>query len=231
MHREGGSVNRSWQLGTGLLLTGLAGYVDALGFVRLGGLYTSFMSGNTTQLAVFGAEANLHKMLLPAILIAAFLTGSVLGSGLAILVPTRWSTPVVLAYESLLILGGLALGLATPELGLAAFFVAVAMGAQNAVLAQVQGFRAGTTFVTGALFSLGQKIAKALTRTGDPLGWIGDGLVWLSLLLGALLGALAYDAFALYALIAPAAVSGVLALITAFLVLRAGARAPKVESP
>jgi len=224
-------VNRSWQLGTGLLLTGLAGYVDALGFVRLGGLYTSFMSGNTTQLAVFGAEANLHKMLLPAILIAAFLTGSVLGSGLAILVPTRWSTPVVLAYESLLILGGLALGLATPELGLAAFFVAVAMGAQNAVLAQVQGFRAGTTFVTGALFSLGQKIAKALTRTGDPLGWIGDGLVWLSLLLGALLGALAYDAFALYALIAPAAVSGVLALITAFLVLRAGARAPKVESP
>ncbi len=224
-------MNRSWQLGTGLLLTGLAGYVDALGFVRLGGLYTSFMSGNTTQLAVFGAEANLHKMLLPAILIAAFLTGSVLGSGLAILVPTRWSTPVVLAYESLLILGGLALGLATPELGLAAFFVAVAMGAQNAVLSQVQGFRAGTTFVTGALFSLGQKIAKALTRTGDPLGWIGDGLVWLSLLLGALLGALAYDAFALYALIAPAAVSGVLALITAFLVLRAGARAPKVESP
>ena len=224
-------MNRSWQLGTGLLLTGLAGYVDALGFVRLGGLYTSFMSGNTTQLAVFGAEANLHKMLLPAILIAAFLTGSVLGSGLAILVPTRWSTPVVLAYESLLILGGLALGLATPELGLAAFFVAVAMGAQNAVLAQVQGFRAGTTFVTGALFSLGQKIAKALTRTGDPLGWIGDGLVWLSLLLGALLGALAYDAFTLYALIAPAAVSGVLALITAFLVLRAGARTPKVESP
>jgi uncharacterized membrane protein YoaK (UPF0700 family) len=230
MHREGGSVNRSWQLGTGLLLTGLAGYVDALGFVRLGGLYTSFMSGNTTQLAVFGAEGNLHKVLLPAILIVAFLTGSVLGSGLAILVPSRWTTPVVLAYESLLILGGLALGLATPELGLAAFFVAVAMGAQNAVLAQVQGFRAGTTFVTGALFSLGQKIAKALTRTGDPWGWIGDGLVWLSLLLGALLGALAYDAFALYALIAPAAVSGVLALITAFLVLRAGPRGTKVLS-
>ncbi|MCJ2116025.1 DUF1275 domain-containing protein [Methylobacterium sp. J-001] len=224
-------MNRSWQLGTGLLLTGLAGYVDALGFVRLGGLYTSFMSGNTTQLAVFGAEAQLHRMLLPAILIAAFLTGSVLGSGLAILVPARWTTPVVLAYESLLILGGLALGLASPELGLAAFFVAVAMGTQNAVLAQVQGFRAGTTFVTGALFSLGQKIAKALTRTGEPFGWIGDGLVWLSLLLGAYLGALAYEAFALYALIAPAAVSGVLALITAFLVLRAGQRTTKVESP
>ena len=51
-------MNRSWQFGTGLLLTGLAGYVDALGFVRLGGLYTSFMSGNTTQFAVFGHEAS-----------------------------------------------------------------------------------------------------------------------------------------------------------------------------
>jgi uncharacterized membrane protein YoaK (UPF0700 family) len=222
-------VSRSWQLGIGLLLTGLAGYVDALGFVRLGGLYTSFMSGNTTQLAVFGAEAELHRMVLPATLLLAFLTGSVLGSGLAILVPPRWTTPM-LAYESLLILGGLGLGLESPELGLAAFFVAVAMGSQNAVLAQVKGFRAGTTFVTGALFSLGQKIAQALTRTGDPLGWVGDGLVWLSLLFGAYLGAHAYGIFSLYALIAPAAISGGLALITAILVLRAGPPATKVPS-
>ncbi|MDP4002248.1 YoaK family protein [Methylobacterium sp. NEAU K] len=223
-------MNRSWQLGTGLLLTGLAGYVDALGFVRLGGLYTSFMSGNTTQLAVFGSEGELHRMVLPAILILAFLMGSVLGSGLSILVPHRWATPAVLAYESLLILGGLGLGLESPELGLAAFFVAVAMGSQNAVLAQVRGFRAGTTFVTGALFSLGQKIAQALTRTGDPFGWIGDGVVWLSLLLGAFLGGLAYQAFALYALIAPAALAGGMSLVTKILVMRAGPPAVKVES-
>ncbi|SDM73014.1 Uncharacterized membrane protein YoaK, UPF0700 family [Methylobacterium phyllostachyos] len=224
-------MSRTLQLGLGLLLTGLAGYVDALGFVRLGGLYTSFMSGNTTQLAVFGAAAELHRMVLPATLLFAFLFGSVLGSGLAILVPPRWTTPVVLAYESLLILGGLGLGLESPELGLAAFFVAVAMGSQNAVLSQVTGFRAGTTFVTGALFSLGQKIAQALTRTGDPLGWIGDGLVWLSLLLGAYLGAHAYALFALYALIAPAALSGGLALLTALVVLRAGPPAAKVPAP
>ncbi|MCJ2133171.1 DUF1275 domain-containing protein [Methylobacterium sp. J-026] len=224
-------MSRLLQLGLGLLLTGLAGYVDALGFVRLGGLYTSFMSGNTTQLAVFGAAADLHRLVLPATLILAFLIGSVLGSGLAILVPARWTTPVVLAYESLLILGGLGLGLESPELGLAAFFVAVAMGSQNAVLAQVKGFRAGTTFVTGALFSLGQKIAQALTRTGDPLGWIGDGLVWLSLLFGAYLGAQAYGHFALYALVAPAALSGGLALLTAILVLRTAPPAAKVPAP
>jgi len=221
-------VKRPWQLGTGLLLTGLAGYVDALGFVRLGGLYTSFMSGNTTQLAVLGAQVELHRMVLPAILIFAFLTGSVLGSGLAILVPARWATPTVLAYEALLILAGLGLGLASPELGLAAFFIAVAMGSQNAVLTQVTGFRAGTTFVTGALFSLGQKIAQALTRTGNPLGWIGDALVWVSLLVGALMGAHAYQQFGLYALITPAAITGGLALITALLVLRTAPPAANV---
>ena len=121
-----------------------------------------------------------------------------------------------------------------PELGLAAFFVAVAMGSQNAVLAQVKGFRAGTTFVTGALFSLGQKIAQALDPApGDPsagsaTGWSGSPCSF-----GAFLGALAYGRFALYALIAPAAVSGVLALITAFLVLRAGAARPprRLRSP
>ena len=41
----------------------------------------------------YRAQVELHRMILPAILILAFLTGSVLGSGLAILVPPRWTTP------------------------------------------------------------------------------------------------------------------------------------------
>lgn len=221
-------MSRTGQLAAGLVLTALAGYVDALGFIRLGGLYTSFMSGNTTQLAVFSAEGEGRHMLLPAVLLSAFLIGAILGSGLSILVPQRWATPIVLAYESLLILGALALGLASPELGLAAFFMAMAMGSQNAVLAQVKGFRAGTTFVTGALFSLGQKIAQALTRTGDPWGWLGDGLVWLSLLVGAFCGALAYNALGLYALIPPAGVAGGLALVATLLIVRAGPSGAKV---
>lgn len=35
-----------------VLLSALAGYVDSLGFLQLGGLFVSFMSGNSTRLAV-----------------------------------------------------------------------------------------------------------------------------------------------------------------------------------
>src|SRR6202048_352862 len=37
-------------------LSALAGYVDAIGFLHLGGLFVSFMSGNSTRLGVSLAE-------------------------------------------------------------------------------------------------------------------------------------------------------------------------------
>src|ERR1700712_6057955 len=142
-------MNRSWLLAYGLILTALAGYVDALGFIRLGGLYTSFMSGNTTQLSVALGHQDFHHAILPALLIFTFFLGATLGGGLSVVTAPRWATPVVLAFEALTVLGALSIGLTTPDLGLASLFMALAMGAQNAVLVQVQGFRAGTTFVTG----------------------------------------------------------------------------------
>lgn len=216
----GAFVNRQWQLATGLTLTALAGYVDALGFVRLGGLYTSFMSGNITQLAVLTGELETMHLWLPLALIGSFLFGAILGSLVAILIGDRWATPAVLTVEAGLVAGALVIGLVAPEPGWASFALATAMGAQNAVLSRVKGFRAGTTFVTGALFGFGQKIAEAITRKGPPFAWAGDGLVWLSLFVGALCGALAYQALNLYALIAPALVAAVLALITSLLVAR-----------
>ncbi|MFX6760099.1 DUF1275 family protein, partial [Acinetobacter baumannii] len=38
-------------------LSGLAGFVDGIGFLHLGGLFVSFMSGNSTHLGVSLAEA------------------------------------------------------------------------------------------------------------------------------------------------------------------------------
>lgn len=214
-------MSRSWQLAFGLLLTALAGYVDAIGFVRLNGLYTSFMSGNTTQLGVSLAHRQFGHAVMPALLIAVFLLGSTLGSGLAIVVPAPWKTSAVLAYEAVLVSGALALGLQLADFGLSSVCMALAMGAQNAVLGSVQYFRAGTTFVTGALFSLGQKIAAAFTGTGTPFGWIGDAAVWGALLFGALAGAAVYAAIDISALVLPAILAALLSATAALFAARA----------
>jgi uncharacterized membrane protein YoaK (UPF0700 family) len=159
-------MSRNWHLGFGLILTALAGYVDALGFIRLGGLYTSFMSGNTTQFAVALGHDTPLLAILPGLLIAAFMLGALCGGGLSALTPARWSTPVLLGFETVLISGAYLTAVEDPSPGHASLLLALAMGAQNAALAHVQGFRAGTTFVTGALFST--------SSAGSATAWSGS---------------------------------------------------------
>lgn len=57
----------------------LAGYVDAVGFLYLGGFFVSFMSGNSTRLAV-GLSTHLSDAATAAGLIASFVIGVMLGS-------------------------------------------------------------------------------------------------------------------------------------------------------
>ena len=61
------------------MLTAAAGMIDVVGFIELGGFYTSFMSGNTTQLGAGLAHVG-PTLFLPAGLIAMFIVGSFLGS-------------------------------------------------------------------------------------------------------------------------------------------------------
>ncbi|GJD74362.1 YoaK family protein [Methylobacterium goesingense] len=224
-------MTRPWHLGFGLILTALAGYVDALGFIRLGGLYTSFMSGNTTQFAVALGHGDPHHALLPALLILAFLLGGICGGGLSALTPARWVTPVILGFETAVVTAAFQAATAAPDSGIASLMLALAMGAQNAVLSYVQGFRAGTTFVTGALFGLGQKLALALARRGARTAWVGDGVVWFSLLVGSVAGTVAYGKLALYALAIPAGLAGSLALLATILIARSAPPKGVVKAP
>jgi uncharacterized membrane protein YoaK (UPF0700 family) len=60
-------------------LAALAGFIDALGFLQLGGLFVSFMSGNSTRFAV-GLEAQSRVVPLAALLIGCFVGGVIAGS-------------------------------------------------------------------------------------------------------------------------------------------------------
>jgi len=60
-------------------LSALAGYVDATGFLMLGGFFVSFMSGNTTRLAV-GIARGSSEAAMAAGLIGLFVVGVIAGS-------------------------------------------------------------------------------------------------------------------------------------------------------
>src|SRR5258705_6948805 len=61
-------------------LSALAGYVDGIGFLHLGGLFVSFMSGNSTRMGVSLAEGQWLSAAQAFGLIALFVTGAAAGS-------------------------------------------------------------------------------------------------------------------------------------------------------
>ncbi len=193
------------KLSLGLLLTATAGFIDAIGFIELSGFYTSFMSGNTTQLGDALANGITQTAVLTASLVLLFFLGSFVGSVLA-LIDRRWGPVGALALVLLALAAALALTLAGYPAPQAMLALAVAAGAQNAVLLSEGSVRLGATFVTGTLFAAGQDLARALRRQAPPWRWAQHLLVWISLLAGASLGALGYRTLNIYALTLPLAV-------------------------
>src|SRR6202030_657341 len=61
-------------------LSALAGYVDAIGFLQLGGLFVSFMSGNSTRMGVYLAAGDWARAAEALGLIALFVIGAACGS-------------------------------------------------------------------------------------------------------------------------------------------------------
>jgi uncharacterized membrane protein YoaK (UPF0700 family) len=192
------------KLGQGLLLTGLAGFIDAVGFIELGGYYTSFMSGNTTQLGNYLLDRPSAAALLPLGLLLLFFTGSTVGSLLS-LASERFGPALVAALLFSSTTGAIALHFAGADSPLSMGPLAFGAGAQNALLSPAGSVRLGATFVTGTLFAAGQDLAKAIHRLAPRWRWTQHLLVWLSLLLGAALGAVSYQRLGPLALLAPAA--------------------------
>ena len=170
-------------------LSALAGYVDAIGFLHLGGLFVSFMSGNSTRMGVSLAEGQWVAAAESLGLIALFVIGAA-GGSLIVLGRGLNRQPWVLLAEALLLAAGaLAYAFASPNAAVAA--IVLAMGMENAVFQIHGGGGLGLTYVTGALVKVGQLAAAALTG-GARWVWWPNLLLWAALVAGSLCGALAY---------------------------------------
>lgn len=193
-------------------LSAVAGYVDAIGFLKTGGFFVSFMSGNSTRLGVGAATGHWERVGVALGLIGLFVAGVVAGA----LVARRAGEErrsIVLALEAALLAAGA--GLITAGFDAAGVAVmALAMGAENAVFQRNGDVGVGLTYMTGALVKAGQRIAAALSG-GDRWAWTPYLALWAGLACGGALGALAYLRVGALALWAAAGVVAVLALASA----------------
>ncbi len=168
-----------------IALSGLAGFVDAVGFLSANGYFVSFMSGNSTRLGVALSGAN-RVALVPALLIAGFVSGVTLGALVALRAGGR-RKPVILGIVALLlVIGATARLLGFEHVMLAA--LVLAMGVTNNTFQRGGEVTVGLTYMTGALVRLGQGLALWMAGRAEP-GWIQWGLLWAGLLAGAVLGA------------------------------------------
>jgi uncharacterized membrane protein YoaK (UPF0700 family) len=193
-------------------LSALAGYVDGIGFLHLGGLFVSFMSGNSTRMGVNLAQGNWLNAAEALGLIALFVTGAAAGS-LVVLGRGVHRQPWVLLAEALL-LAAAALCYSFGFSNAAIAAIVLAMGLENAVFQIDGGAGLGLTYVTGALVKVGQLAAAALTG-GARWAWVPNLLLWAALVAGSLCGALGYHWINLaaiwFAAAAALALSGIVA--------------------
>lgn len=176
--------------GLAVALSTLAGFVDALGYLSLGGLFVAFMSGNSTILGITATGAAGGQVVLASGLVASFVIGVMLGT----LVGHRWGrrrAPLVLCLVAVMLIGAWAVHRADHLVG-AGLAMAAAMGTVNTVYAREGQSGLGLTYMTGTLVRLGHRVAEAVMQIGGWGALIPDILLWLGMVAGALLGALAY---------------------------------------
>lgn len=177
-------------------LSAIAGFVDAVAFVQVGGFFVSFMSGNSTRLGV-GLASSADAALIAGGLIASFVIGVMAGTFANRRGDTVASVRVVLLVAAVLMLAAMFAGLGIAPAAVA--LLALAMGAENAVFRRDGEVGIGVTYMTGALVKFGQGLALAVSG-GPMFGWAPYLLLWAGLVSGATAGALAFAALGLAAI-------------------------------
>ncbi|CRM13140.1 MULTISPECIES: YoaK family protein [Pseudomonas] len=201
-----------WRGRVGLLLVAglsvLAGMTDAIGFMASGD-FVSFMSGNTTRLAVAISAGDGGLTARLVLLVATFIIGNALGVIVSRL-SKRHALPLLLSIGALLCGAALLPWSDTLPALLAAI---IAMGMLNAAVEQVNGVPVGLTYVTGALSRFGRGLGRWLMGERRN-GWRMQLVPWAGMFVGAVIGALLEQQIGLRALWVSGALAGSLGLAT-----------------
>jgi uncharacterized membrane protein YoaK (UPF0700 family) len=170
----------SGTLGMAVSLAAAAGFVDAFVYVTVTPVFVANMSGNLIHLGIAAGERSGHVVAAAAVALAGFLFGAIAATThldrrrRAGLPSTQ--TGLLVTESALIVLlmilvtaGGSAYSAVIRPFDYAVVVVgSVAMGCQAVALRRVGQIAVSTTYGTGAIVRLGEKVALALRRADRP---------------------------------------------------------------
>jgi uncharacterized membrane protein YoaK (UPF0700 family) len=164
-----------------MMLAGLAGMVDAIGLMRLGHLFVSFMSGNSTQFAIAVGRGDFDEAGQILLLIVLFVIGAAGGQLLAHATGNRHLTAILAGVAALLAIAAVFDTAPVP--------MVLAMGGLNAAMRRAGHIPVSLTFVTGTLVRFGEGLGEFIATRANGWGWAEQALPWLGLVTGGFLAA------------------------------------------
>ncbi|HEY6319838.1 MAG TPA: YoaK family protein [Acidimicrobiia bacterium] len=204
-------------------LAGVGGWVDAVGFLTLFGLFTAHLSGNTARLGVELGQGEVSLALTYLVPILVFIGGVAAGSWYMAAHRDRNTLPPLLAVEALLVTTFMVVGTSLRDAGdltprSAAYYglavlATAAMGLQTSSLRHVCDVEVHTTFVTGMITSFAEELVASARHEPDAprRARIHGGLV-ASYLVGAVCGSALDTSWRLWSLAIPVVVLGALSV-------------------
>lgn len=185
-----------------VMLALTAGFVDGYVFLGVAPVFVANMSGNLIRLGLAIGATDGHSLAMSLVAITGFLAAVVVGSALNDVRVRRHGRPNA---TRLLVLEAVALtalwatvmvarpnaDAATPDAYLAILIGSTAMGLQAVSLRRVGSIAVSTTYGTGAIVRIGEKIALGLRRAerGSDIRRRATIYVITSILLGYVIGA------------------------------------------
>jgi uncharacterized membrane protein YoaK (UPF0700 family) len=180
-----------------ILLTLAAGYVDAVGFLKLDGIYVANMSGNSVAVGIHLSQADwptVLERLLPIACYVAGLFAARLLVDLAEVLHFRRFVAASLLVEILFLF----LFIQSNALNSGIILATLAMGIQAATVTRFNGVTVHTAFITGSLIRIAETVSewliaslrrnreKSAQARRDSLWFLS---VWLAYIAGAVVGA------------------------------------------
>lgn len=200
------------------LLAATGGFIDAITFIVLFGLFTAHLTGDTTRLGVdLGTQTLTGDAIARIAVIVVFVVGVAAGTSVLLVAGrVHLRRRALLTAEVVLLavfmvagtywLDQSTVGKGSAELIALGSMAAFAMGLQNVVIRNAAGLSVATTFMTGMLTAMAEDIAMWARARHDPVprrkAFLHGG-IWLCYISGGIAGAAAVTAWELRALCIP----------------------------